>query len=326
MPPVDGLPGNAEDTGRFRLRHPLANGMDNATAKSVLGEGRQTSSILSFHAVEYSTYPSTCQIFYALISNLAHGELYMLGGYTVWYVNMVRGVNYWLAFLPALTFVITLGIILERYVFRRYRGSLLPSLIVSIGLILIFQTSVLLIADFIGHGVGFQAVNSPFTGSIQLPGSSMTNSRFFVTVVGLVSMLALLAFLRKTGMGKSIRASAQDPEAAAVLGINLNNNCVVVMCIACGLAVISGGILAPIYGLEPTMGFHVMLVALVVVVIGGMGSLFGAIIATFIVGFVDALTTRFLGPHMTNIGLYMVLLAILIVRPKGFFGYIIHAH
>ena len=70
MPPIDGLPGNAEDTGRFRLRHPLANGMDNATAKSVLGEGRQTSGILSFHAVEYSTYPSTCQIFYALISKL----------------------------------------------------------------------------------------------------------------------------------------------------------------------------------------------------------------------------------------------------------------
>jgi hypothetical protein len=69
MPPVDGLPGNAEDPGCFRLRHPLTNGMDNATAKSVLGEGRQTSGILSFHAVKYSTYSLRCQIFYALISN-----------------------------------------------------------------------------------------------------------------------------------------------------------------------------------------------------------------------------------------------------------------
>lgn len=260
------------------------------------------------------------------IVNLAHGEFLMLGGYIVWFLTMLHGVNYWLALAVALPPVIVLALVLERYIFRRYRTFLLPSMIVSVGLILILQTGVMLIVDALKQGHGFQAISPPFAGSLSLLGVDILHMRLFVMAVGVASLLGLLGFLNKTLLGRSIRACAQDPEAASVQGIDLNRNCVIVMGIGAALAALSGGALSATYGVEPYMGFHYLLVALVAVVVGGMGSLNGAILGAFIIGFTDVLSTRFLGAHFSVIGLYGLLLLLLLFRPKGLFGYIIHAH
>ncbi|TAK36171.1 MAG: branched-chain amino acid ABC transporter permease [Chloroflexota bacterium] len=260
------------------------------------------------------------------IANLAHGELFMLGGYMVWFLVALHNVNYWLALLVAPIPVIILGVFLERYVFRQFRTMLLPSLIVSVGLILILQTGVLVTVDLMGQGLGTQRIPSPFSGSFNLLGVFIPQTRAFVTLVGIAALVALLAFLRLTLLGKTIRACAQDPEAASVHGIDINRNGVIVMAIGTGLAALSGGINGVVFGVGPYMGFGFLLTALVAVVVGGMGSLLGTVLGVLIIGFTSVLTSQFIGADFSDVVVYSVLFALLVFRPNGLFGYLIHSH
>lgn len=260
------------------------------------------------------------------IANLAHGELFMLGGYVVWFLVVLQGMNYWLALLLAPIPVIILGVLLERYLFRQFRTMLLPSLIVSVGLILILQTGVLVSVDLMGQGLGTQRIPSPFSGSFNLLGVFIPQTRAFVTLVGIAALVVLLAFLRLTLLGKTIRACAQDPEAASVHGIDINRNGVIVMAIGTGLAALSGGINGVVFGIGPYMGFGYLLTALVAVVVGGMGSLAGTVLGVLIIGFTSVLTSQFIGADFSDVVVYSVLFALLVFRPNGLFGYLIHSH
>ena len=260
------------------------------------------------------------------IANLAHGELFMLGGYIVWALVALLGMDFWLALLVAPIPVMILGVFLERYIFRQFRTFLLPSLIVSVGLILILQTGVLVSVDLMGQGLGSQRIPAPFSGSLNFMEVFIPYSRSFVILMGLASLLALLAFLRLTLLGKSIRACAQDPEAASVHGIDINRNCVIVMAIGSGLAALSGGINGVVFGVGPYMGFGFLLTALVAVVVGGMGSLLGTVLGVLIIGFTSVLTSHFIGADFSDVVVYSVLFALLVFRPNGLFGYLIHSH
>lgn len=198
-----------------------------------------------------------CLIFSILhIVNFAHGEMYMLGGYGAWLfsdqLHIVGGpaiARYLLAFIITVVLVAVLGIMLQRILFRRLHGQLLPSFIVCLGLILILQTSALLV-----FGTQDKQVSSIFPGVLRFSGTALSNERLAVILAGILLIVAVQFFVQRTRAGQAMRAVAQNQDAAALQGINVENIRVLGMAIGCGLAAAAGCLLGPVFSVNPYMG------------------------------------------------------------------------
>jgi branched-chain amino acid transport system permease protein len=251
------------------------------------------------------------------IVNFAHGEIYMLGGFGIWWFYAQHNINYVLSMILTMVLVAAVGLILERFFFRRFRGNLLPGMIISVGLIFITQASV-------ATGWGFldKAVPTPstFEGVITAFGATISKERLYVIVIALACMIGLYFFLMRTRQGRSMRATAQDPDAAALQGIAINNCSAMAMGIGCALAGIAGALAGQVFLVNPYMGSFPLLKAFVAIVLGGMGSLPGTILAGFVVGFTDSFGSTYLSSTVASMLIFLVLIATLVVRPRGFFG------
>ena len=254
---------------------------------------------------------------------LAYGELFVLAMYIIWYLRL-EGWNYGAASIVALAAVIPLGLILERYLFRRYRGYLLPCLVVSIGLILILQTGILLGVDAMGYGLGEKVVTPIMRGTTRVFGAVISHERLLLAGIGLVVLVAGIVFMRMTKLGKTMRAVVQDPEAAAALGVNLDRVTLVTMVIACSLAGLYGIFRAPMVPFGHDSGFTIMLPAFVAVILGGAGSMGGAVLATFVIGFTLSIVGSLHGTSESIIAIYVLVILVLLIRPQGLFGYHLH--
>ncbi|MFH1625341.1 MAG: branched-chain amino acid ABC transporter permease [Pseudomonadota bacterium] len=249
------------------------------------------------------------------IINLAHGELYMMGAYCVWWLSERMGVNYWLAIVVAMIIIAFVGVLMERHIFRPFRGILIPSLVVSIGLMLFLQSSILL-----STGMGEKVIEPVFHGHLTLLGVSLSFERVMIGVIAIVLVAGVLLFLKYARTGQAIRAVAQNAEAAGLQGISLNSISRITMIMGCSLAAAAGGLLGPIFYLDYLMGFPVLLKALLAVVIGGMGSVGGVILASLIIGVVESFAITLIGPEIAEIILFLMVIVILLIRPSGFFG------
>ena len=249
------------------------------------------------------------------VINLAHGELYMLGAYCVWWISEQMGFNYWFAVISAMILIAFLGVLMERYLFRRFRAVMVPSLVVSIGLMLFLQSSVLLTA-----GMGDKVIKSVFHGQVTLMGTSLSLERIVIGVIAIVLVIAVILFLKYARAGQAIRAVAQDAEVASLHGISLNNISRLTMIIGCALAAAAGGLLGSVFYLDYMMGFPVLLKALLAIVLGGMGSVGGVILGSLVIGLVHSFATTMIGPEIAEITLFLIIIFILLIRPSGFFG------
>lgn len=249
------------------------------------------------------------------IINLAHGELYMLGAYCVWWLSELMGFNYWFAIVLAMILIAFLGVLMERYFFRRFRAILVPSLVVSIGLMLFLQSSVLL-----STGMGDKVIKSVFHGQVSFLGTSLSLERVIIGAVATVLVIAVMLFLKYARAGQAIRAVAQDAEAASLHGISLNSISRLTMIIGCSLAAVAGGLLGPVFSLGYMMGFPVLVKALLAIVLGGMGSVGGVILGCLVIGLVESFATTLIGPEIAEIILFLIIAFTLLIRPSGFFG------
>lgn len=249
------------------------------------------------------------------VINLAHGELYMLGAYCVWWLSELIGFNYWFAIILAMILIAFLGVLIERHLFRRFRGIMVPSLVVSIGLMLFLQSSILL-----GTGMGDKVIESVFYGQVTFLGTSLSLERVVIAVVAMVLVVSVIFFLKYTKAGHAIRAVSQDVEAAALQGISMNSVSRLTMIIGCALAAAAGGLLGPVFQLDYMMGFPILLKALLAVVLGGMGSVGGVILGSLVIGVVHSFATTLIGPEIAEIILFCIIVVILLIRPSGFFG------
>jgi len=250
------------------------------------------------------------------IINLAHGELYMLGAYCVWWLSELMGFNYWFAIVLAMILIAFLGVLMERYLFRRFRAIMVPSLVVSIGLMLFLQSSILL-----GTGMGDKEIEPVFHGQVTFLGTSLSLGRVIIGAVATVLVIAVILFLKYARPGQAIRAVAQDAEASSLQGISMNSVSRLTMIIGSALAAAAGGLLGPVFHLDYMMGFPVLLKALLAIVLGGMGSVVGGVIlGSLVIGLVHSFATALIGPEIAEIILFLIIAFILLIRPSGFFG------
>jgi len=250
------------------------------------------------------------------VLNLAHGELYMVGAYVVWLAYAQGGIPFPVAIVLAVAVVTGLGMGMERGLFRPMRGRPLMGLIMSVGMIFILQVFV----ATTWH-VGLMKQVSPFIrGSMEFMGVSIAYQRLIVIPAAVSAIGALWFFLRRTKTGQSLRAKAQDPEAAALQGISMNRVDVITMAIGAGLAGFAGAFMSPIMRVDPYMGHSALVTALLVTIVGGLGSIEGAVIASFIFGFMVNFITAAVDSTMASIASVLLMFIVLAVRPRGIMG------
>ena len=249
------------------------------------------------------------------VINFAHGEFYMLGGFVTYYGFAVFGINYFVTLGLAVVAVGAAGVLAERLVFRHLRGKTLNAFIVSLGLLWVLQASAQL-----GFGVLDKSVPSAVSGIVRVFGFIISRERLVVILVASALMVALYAFLKLTPTGQAMRAAAQDADAAALQGIDIELISALGFGIGCALAGAAGALLAPIFAVSPTMGALPVVKAFIIIIVGGMGSLPGAVLGGLLLGAVEGVGTLFMSSAAVNMLGFLVVIAILLVRPRGLLG------
>ncbi len=249
------------------------------------------------------------------IINFAHGEFYMLGGYVTYYVFAVFGLNYFATLGFAILAVGLAGVVAERLIFRYLRGKTLNAFIVSLGLLWVMQASAQL-----SFGVLDKPVPSAFSGIVRAFGLVISVERLVVSLSAIVLIAALYLFLRWSRPGRAMRAMAQDADAAALQGVDIELVSALGFGIGCALAGGAGGLLAPVFAVSPAMGALPVVKAFIIIIIGGMGSLPGAVVGGLLLGSVEGLGSLFMGSAAVNVLGFLVVILVLLVRPRGLFG------
>jgi branched-chain amino acid transport system permease protein len=252
----------------------------------------------------------------AHIFNLAHGEFYMLGGYGTWFFFALHKINYWIAILLSMFIVAVMGIGVERYIFRRFRGNLLPTIAVCSGLILIFDNTVTAV-----FGTVYKSIPSVFQGSLLFWGARISIEKTAIILASLLLTSLAILFIFYTKPGSAIRAVAEDQEGAALQGISVNKVCALTMVIGSSLAAGAGGLVGPVYSISAEMGLPILLKGSIAIALGGMGSIGGVLIASYIIGMVESFSATFLGAEISSMILFLTLMVILMVKPTGLRGY-----
>lgn len=245
--------------------------------------------------------------------NLAHGALYMLGAYLGVSIAKASG-SFWLALLGAPLGVVVVGIVLYAGIIRRMRrAGPMSQVLVTFGLIFVIVDLVRIAWGDIALGI---TVPVSLQGPADIFGISYPAYRLFIIGLGAVIMAVLSITLARTPVGAMLRASVENDDMASVLGIDVERLLFVVFCVGCALAGLAGVVAAPVFSATPSMATDILIPTLIVVVIGGLGSLRGAIVGSFIIGFIQTFGAV-LVPGVASILIYALLAACLIVRPEG---------
>ncbi|PYE54143.1 branched-chain amino acid ABC transporter permease [Deinococcus yavapaiensis] len=255
------------------------------------------------------------------IPNFAHGALYMLGAYLTFVLLTQFGVPYLLALILSGLVLALLGVVIERLVFHPLRGQpQVQAMIAAIGLLFFFQAGAQAI-----WGPEFRVMQSPFGGVVSIAGASVTVQRLLVIAGAVVVMLALYYFLKRTVTGATIEAMAQNREGARLVGINTDRVSMLTFAISAGLAAVAATLIAPINLVSPTMGDVVNLKAFAIIILGGMGSVPGAIIGGYLLALAETFTAAYgsavgLSPDFAEIIGFALLVIVLTVKPSGLFA------
>lgn len=250
------------------------------------------------------------------VPNFAHGVLYMVGAFLAFLVATALGLNFWLAMIIAMIALGVIGIAIERIVYRPLiLEPHLNSFIAAIGLIFIFGNGALII-----WGPDFQRFPPIYPQVFHILGTTITLQRILIVIVAVAIVVLLQLFIKRTTMGAAIEATAQDREGAQLMGIDVNRIGMIVFAIGTALAAAAAILIAPIHLVYTTMGDAVILKAFVIIILGGMGSLPGAIIGGYILGLVEALAGGFITVAYGEVIAFGVLVTVLAIRPTGLFG------
>jgi branched-chain amino acid transport system permease protein len=249
------------------------------------------------------------------IVNLAHGAFYALGAYGAVVLTQYVGFGGALVLSPVL--VGLLGIAFERFLLRRfYQSDPILGLLLTFGLAMIAEQIIRMIW---GSSPLAYSIPSALKGQVVLGDFIYSRYRLVMLLVVIGAMIGLWFLLNKTAFGRVVRAGTQRPDMVAVLGIRLNHYMTGAVVLGVSLAALAGVLLAPLAGVHPAMGAEIMTAAFVVVVIGGMGSFWGVVLAAVLVGVVRGITTFFY-PPASEASMYVLMILVLLLRPRGLLG------
>lgn len=250
------------------------------------------------------------------VVNFAHGAFYMVGAYVGLFLLSLGG-NFWLCLIAVPLIVGTIGLVVERFLIRPLYGRG-----IDYPLLLTFGLSYVMVELVrIAFGKSGYPFDTPeiLQGAVNIGVGYFPLYRLFIIGVAAVVLLGLWLFLERTSFGLIIRAGARDPQIVRVLGVNVSRVWLFVFGIGSGIAALAGLLAAPLQGVIPEMGSTILAEAFVVTVVGGMGSIGGAVIAGLLVGVVVSMTSLF-APEMAKVSIFALMAIVLLVRPQGFFG------
>jgi branched-chain amino acid transport system permease protein len=250
------------------------------------------------------------------VVNFAHGELYILAGYFSYLFASTLGMNFVLAMVLAVALVFLFGILIEITLIRPTYGNDMYSLILTFILSIVLQNAYLLIFG--------PYPNKPpnwIGGSTEIFGSFYYgNQRLAALVTGAAVIVLVFLVIKKTWFGRMIRATSQDREMAELNGVNTTRLNMLSFGLGCALAAAAGVILTPVFPVTPNAGVPVALTAFVVVVLGGMGSLWGCVVGGLILGLVENLGATYISSGYKHVFSFIILILVLLTRPSGLFG------
>ncbi|NLW05751.1 MAG: branched-chain amino acid ABC transporter permease [Pseudomonadaceae bacterium] len=251
------------------------------------------------------------------IINFAHGAQYMLGAFAAYLLLNLLGINYWAALFLAPLIVGTIGALIERYLLRRITHiDHIYGLLLTFGLALIIQG---LFTNVFGVSGNRYPVPDALSGGINLGFMFLPYYRGWIVAIAVVVCIAVWFLIEKTKLGGYLRAGTENPALMQAFGINVPLLITLTYGFGVALAAFAGVLAAPIYSVAPGMGANLLIVVFAVVVIGGMGSIMGAIITGLAMGIVEGLTKVYY-PEASNTVIFLVMIFVLLLRPAGLFG------
>jgi len=251
------------------------------------------------------------------IINFSHGAFYMLGAFIGWILLSYLSVNYWLALILVPIIVGALGVIMERFLIRKlYDVDHIYGLLLTYGIALMLQA---LFLNLFGVSGEIYPVPAILEGTMNLSFMYLPIYRGWVIFASVIVCLSTWYFIERTKLGSYLRAATENPELARAFGIRVPILVTLTFGAGVALAAFAGVMAAPVYQVSPLMGVDIVIVVFAVVVIGGMGSIGGAIIAGFGLGIVEGLTRVFY-PEASSVVIFVVMVIVLLVRPSGLFG------
>jgi branched-chain amino acid transport system permease protein len=281
-------------------------------AASIIVNGLIVSGVYALLAVGFSLIFGVARII-----NLAHTAFYMLAAYLIFALATNLGLNLVLSILLSIVAVTIIGMLSYKFIISRVREHETTILIVTIALTIIIQEALLL--AFGGH---FREVPALVSGFVEIVGVKVTYQEIITFGMVLLILAGTWLLLMKTRLGIAIRSTAQDREVANLMGINVPRMEMITMGIAVALAATAGGLVAPLFVLEPHMGLHPLVMVLAVVVLGGLGSIKGSLLGALILGFTETMVV-FLAPsgsYLKGAVALSIMLVVILIRPQGLFG------
>ncbi len=249
--------------------------------------------------------------------NFAHGQLLMIGAYITWTISVWSGLNAYEAIVVSMALVAVIGVGVERLTFRRVLGGdKLNEIFVSLGLIYIFENVALLF-----WGDQSQRITSPFSGkSFALPAFSITYDRVIAIFVVAAILGAFGLLIYKTKIGLAMRATSQQNGTATLMGINTERIYMITFALGSAMAAAAGGLYGIIFSFNSQSGAMMTIIAFAIIILGGLGSIRGAIVGGLLYGIAEQMAALFLGGTWSSAVAFALLIAVLIIRPNGLFG------
>ena len=250
------------------------------------------------------------------VANFAYGALYIFSAYASWMLLNLLELPYYLSAVISILLTALLGALMYRFVLLRVRGQALSEVIATFGIGL----AILEMFRYFGF-VGFEYSLPVFIDQSFMIGEAYIDmQRILIVIIGTVLVVALWVFTHHTSLGLAFRGIAQDERTALSLGIDSDRIATVAVSFGAGLAAIAATIIIPLGSIAPGEGYEVLIKALAVCIIGGLGSTGGVIVASFIIGFAERFTDTYISSHWTMIVSLAAILIVLIVKPSGLFG------
>lgn len=256
------------------------------------------------------------------VVNFAHGQFFTFGALVL---SMVLGAlaprlghgwaAYLLAGLAGLAACLAAGLVVYQFGFKRLERDMIGSFILSAGLVLLFEGIMLEV-----FGGAVRPVPALLEGNVQVLGLNLSAQRLALLVFAVLLTASIIVLLNRTRFGKALRAVSIDHEAAMLQGIAYRQIALYGFLMATGVAAIAGMLIAPMAAVTPTLGDSYLVKGFIAVVVGGMGSIMGAIVGSLLIALLESFVGFYIDPSMANLAIFVIVMVVLLVRPKGFFG------
>lgn len=250
------------------------------------------------------------------VANFAYGALYVLSAYLSWMLLNLLGLPFFISAVISIFITTVLGALMYRFVLLRVRGQVLSEVIATFGIGL----AILELFRYLGF-VGFEYTLPVFIDdSLAIAGVYVDMQRVLIVIIGTALVLALWLFTHHTSLGLAFRGIAQDERTALTLGIDADWIATLSVSLGAGLAAFAATLIIPLGSIAPAEGYDVLIKALAVCIVGGLGSTGGVILASFLIGFAERFTDSYIGSHWTMIVSLAAILIVLTIKPSGLFG------